>query len=40
MKQHIKRALQIALVPFAAAIVFLEQTLIRYLNMVTAAVAA
>jgi hypothetical protein len=40
MKQHIKRALQIALVPLAAAIVFLEQTLIRCLNMVTAAIAA
>ena len=39
MKQHLKRALQIALVPFAAAIVFFEQTLIRYLNMVTAAIA-
>ncbi len=40
MKQHFKRALQIALVPFAAAIVFFEQTLIRYLNMVMAAIAA
>jgi hypothetical protein len=40
MKQHLKRALQMALVPFAAAIVFFEQTLIRYLNMVTAAIAA
>lgn len=40
MKQQLKRALQIALVPFAAAIVFIEQTLIRYLNMVTAAIAA
>ena len=40
MKQHLKRALQIALVPLAAAIVFIEQTLIRYLNMVTAAIAA
>jgi hypothetical protein len=40
MKQHLKRALQMALVPFAAAIVFLEQTLIRYLNLVTAAIAA
>jgi len=40
MKQHLKRALQIALVPFAAAIVFVEQTLIRYLNLVTAAIAA
>jgi hypothetical protein len=39
MKQHLKRALQIALVPLAAAIVFVEQTLIRYLNMVTAAIA-
>jgi hypothetical protein len=40
MKQHFKRALQMALVPFAAAIVFFEQTLIRYLNLVTAAIAA
>ena len=40
MKQQLKRALQIVLVPFAAAIVFFEQTLIRYLNRVTAAVAA
>src|SRR5688572_2937828 len=40
MKQHLKRALEIALVPLAAAIVFFEQTLIRYLNQVTAAVAA
>src|ERR1700749_2795022 len=39
MKQHIKRALQMAFLPFAAALVFLEQTLIRYLNMVTAAIA-
>jgi hypothetical protein len=39
MKQHLKRALQIVLVPFAAAIVFFEQTIIRYLNMVTAAIA-
>jgi len=40
MKQFLKRALQMALVPFAAAIVFVEQTLIRYLNLVTAAIAA
>lgn len=40
MKQHLKKALEILLVPIAAAIVFFEQTLIRYLNMVTAAVAA
>ena len=39
MKQHLKRALEAAIVPLAAAIVFFEQTLIRYLNMVTAAVA-
>jgi|SRR3954469_16504714 hypothetical protein len=39
MKQHLKRALQMALVPFAVAIVFFEQTLIRYLNRVTAAIA-
>lgn len=39
MKQHLKRALEIAIVPFAAAIVFFEQTLIRYLNVATAAIA-
>jgi hypothetical protein len=39
MKHHLKRALEIAIVPFAAAIVFFEQTLIRYLNEVTAAIA-
>jgi hypothetical protein len=39
MKQHFKRALQIALLPIAAAIVFFEQTLIRYLNRITAAIA-
>jgi hypothetical protein len=40
MKQHLKRALEVALVPLAAAIVFFEQTLILYLNRVTAALAA
>jgi hypothetical protein len=40
MKQFLKRALEVALVPVAAAIVFFEQTLIRYLNRVTAAIAA
>jgi hypothetical protein len=40
MKRHLIRALEIALVPVAAAIVFFEQTVIRYLNMVTAAIAA
>jgi hypothetical protein len=39
MKQKLKLALELALVPFAAAIVFLEQTLIRYLNVMTAAFA-
>jgi hypothetical protein len=39
MKQHLKRALEIAIVPFAAAVVFVEQTLIKYLNVVMAAVA-
>ena len=40
MKRHLKRALELGLVPLAAAIVFVEQTLIRYLNLVTAAIAA
>ncbi|HYD07480.1 MAG TPA: hypothetical protein VEC60_17215 [Reyranella sp.] len=40
MKQSLKRALQLALVPLAAAIVFFEDVLIRYLNRVTAAIAA
>ncbi len=39
MKQHLKRALEIATVPLAAAIVFFEQTLIKYLNVAMAAVA-
>lgn len=39
MNRHLKRALEMAIVPLAAAIVFLEQTLIRYLNIVMAAVA-
>jgi hypothetical protein len=39
MNRHLKRALEIAIVPLAAAIVFLEQTLIKYLNIATAAVA-
>lgn len=40
MKQHLKRALEVALVPIAAAIVFFEQTLIVYLNRLTAAIAS
>lgn len=39
INQHLKRALEIALVPFAAAIVFVEQVLIRYLNAMMAALA-
>jgi len=39
MKQHLKRALELAIVPLAAAIVFFEQTLIKYLNVAMAAVA-
>lgn len=39
MNRHLKRALELALVPIAAAIIFFEQTLIRYLNVVTAAFA-
>ena len=39
MKQQLKRALEIAIVPLAAAIVFFEQTLIKYLNVAMAAVA-
>jgi hypothetical protein len=39
MKRHLKYALEVLLVPVAAGIIFFEQTLIRYLNMVTAAFA-
>jgi hypothetical protein len=39
MKQKLKRALEIAIVPLVAAIVFFEQTLIKYLNVAMAAVA-
>jgi hypothetical protein len=39
MKRHLKRALDLALVPLAAAIVFVEQVLIRYLNVAMAAFA-
>jgi hypothetical protein len=39
MNRHLKRALEIAIVPLAAAIVFFEQTLIKYLNVAMAAVA-
>lgn len=39
MKQHLKRALELMIVPLAAAIVFFEQTLIKYLNIAMVAVA-
>src|ERR1043166_2368564 len=39
MNQRLKRALEIAVVPFAAAVVFVEQVLIRYLNLMMVAVA-
>src|SRR5260370_27803072 len=39
MHHYLKRAINIAIVPFAAAVVFVEQVLIRYLNMMMAAVA-
>jgi len=39
MNPQLKRALEIAVVPFAAAVVFVEQVLIRYLNVMMAAVA-
>ena len=39
MNRHLKRALELAFVPFAAAIVFFEQVLIRYLNVAMAAFA-
>lgn len=38
-KQQLKYALEVIVVPFAAAIVLIEQILIRYLNFVTAAFA-
>src|SRR5258708_27838194 len=39
MNPRLKRALEIAIVPFAAAVVFVEQVLIRYLNRMMAAVS-
>ena len=39
MRQRLKYVLELVLVPIAAAIVFLEQTLIRYLNMMMVAFA-
>jgi hypothetical protein len=39
MKSRLKYALEVLIVPLAAAIVFFEQTLIRWLNVMTAAFA-
>jgi hypothetical protein len=39
MKQHLKRGLEILFVPLAAAIIFFEQVLIKYLNVAMAAFA-
>jgi hypothetical protein len=39
MNPRLKRALEIAIVPFAAAVVFIEQVVIRYLNMMMVAVS-
>jgi hypothetical protein len=39
MKRHLAYVLELILVPIAAAIVFVEQTLIHYLNAVMAALA-
>jgi hypothetical protein len=39
MNPRLKRALEIAIVPFAAAVVFVEQVLIRYLSRMMAAVS-
>jgi len=39
MKRHLKRALELAIVPLAAAFVFFEQTLIEYLNIAMAVIA-
>ena len=39
MKQRLKRGLELVFVPFAAAFVFVEQVLIKYLNVAMAAFA-
>ena len=39
MKRHLKYALQLLFVPIAAAIVFIEETLLRYLGLAMAAFA-
>src|SRR5580692_5348317 len=39
MRAHLKYALELLIIPLAAAVVFFEQTLIRMLNAITAVVA-
>lgn len=39
MNRHLKRALELAIVPLAAAFVFFEQTLIKYLNVAMVVIA-
>jgi hypothetical protein len=39
MKSPLKRALELLIIPLAAAVVFFEQTLIRMLNAITAVIA-
>ena len=39
MKHHLKRALELAFIPIAAAIVFFEDVLLRYLGIAMAALA-
>ena len=39
MKRHLKYALQLLFVPIAAAIVFIEETLLHYLGLAMAAIA-
>ncbi|MDI1287832.1 MAG: hypothetical protein PSV46_25855 [Reyranella sp.] len=39
MKQHLKRALELAFIPIAAAIVFFEDVLLHYLGVAMAALA-
>ncbi|MBI2742191.1 MAG: hypothetical protein HYX38_37330 [Rhodospirillales bacterium] len=39
MKRHLKYALELLFVPIAAAVVFIEETLLRYLGLAMAAIA-
>jgi hypothetical protein len=40
MKRHLKRAIELLFVPVAATIVFIEETLLRYLGLAMAAIAS